>query len=407
MKNENKEIFIPGPSGRIQAKYYKSKQQGAPVALVLQPHPQYGGTMNNRIVYETYNCFFKNGFSIIRINFRGVEKSDGIFDNGQGELSDAAAALDWIEKENPGYSQCWVSGFSFGALICMQLIMRRPEVNKFITISPQPNLYDFSFLSPCPISGIVAALVGIIISPVSARLKGLNLGLVTLAIVFIGSHFFSNFKSITGGAGLGRKAAKLKFLGVDLDSGLTFGNIILEKNLIIYYFSLFLCVLLGIGAKNLTRTKIGRAFSAIRDRDIAAEALGINLFKYKMYAFALSSFYAGISGSLLFIISGGIEPGTFSLLYSITFIAIVIIGGVGTVLGPLYGAFFFTMLPGIIQNVLHLVGAADSGFFLNPGEIERIVFGFFIIFFLVVEPRGIWGIWFRLRNYFKAWPFSY
>ena len=155
MTTKNKEIFIPGPSGRIQAKYFKSKQKGAPVALVLQPHPQYGGTMNNRIVYETYNCFYKNNFSVIRINFRGVEKSDGIFDNGQGELSDAAAALDWIEKENPGYGQCWVSGFSFGALICMQLIMRRPEVNKFITISPQPNLYDFTFLSPCPISGIV------------------------------------------------------------------------------------------------------------------------------------------------------------------------------------------------------------------------------------------------------------
>ena len=155
MKVESKEIFIPGPSGRIQAQYYKSKKPASPVALVLQPHPQYGGTMNNRIVYETYNCFYKNNFSVIRINFRGVEKSDGVFDNGQGELSDAAAALDWIEKENPGYSQCWVSGFSFGALICMQLIMRRPEVNKFITISPQPNLYDFSFLSPCPISGIV------------------------------------------------------------------------------------------------------------------------------------------------------------------------------------------------------------------------------------------------------------
>ena len=155
MKIENKEIFIPGPSGRIQAKYFKNKQQGAPVALVLHPHPQYGGTMNNRVVYETYNCFYKNNFSVIRINFRGVDKSEGIFDNGQGELSDAAAALDWIEKENPGYSQCWVSGFSFGALICMQLIMRRPEVNKFITISPQPNLYDFTFLSPCPISGIV------------------------------------------------------------------------------------------------------------------------------------------------------------------------------------------------------------------------------------------------------------
>ena len=155
MTIENKEIFIPGPCGRIQAKYFKSKQRGAPVALVLQPHPQYGGTMNNRIVYETYNCFYKNNFSVIRINFRGVNKSDGVFDNGQGELSDAAAALDWIEKENPDYSQCWVSGFSFGSLICMQLIMRRPEVNRFIAISPQPNVYDFTFLAPCPISGLV------------------------------------------------------------------------------------------------------------------------------------------------------------------------------------------------------------------------------------------------------------
>ena len=155
MEIKDSEIFISGSSGRIQAKYSKSKQLGAPVALILSPHPQYGGTMNNKIVYETYNCFYKNNFSVIRINFRGVDKSDGVFDNGQGELSDAAAALDWIEKENPGYSQCWVSGFSFGALICMQLIMRRPEVSKFITISPQPNLYDFSFLSPCPISGIV------------------------------------------------------------------------------------------------------------------------------------------------------------------------------------------------------------------------------------------------------------
>ena len=155
MQSGSREIFIPGPSGRIQARYYKSKKLGAPVALVLQPHPQYGGTMNNRIVYETYNCFYKNGFSVVRINFRGVEKSDGLFDNGQGELSDAAAALDWIEKENPGFSQCWVSGFSFGSLICMQLIMRRPEVNKFVAISPQPNVYDFTFLAPCPISGLI------------------------------------------------------------------------------------------------------------------------------------------------------------------------------------------------------------------------------------------------------------
>ena len=155
MKPKSLEIFIPGPAGRLEAKYYKNPKFGSPVAIVLHPHPQYGGTMNNRIVYETYNCFYKNKFSVIRINFRGVEKSEGTFDNGQGELSDAAAALDWIERENPEYNQCWVSGFSFGALICMQLIMRRPEVNKFIAISPQPNLYDFTFLSPCPISGLV------------------------------------------------------------------------------------------------------------------------------------------------------------------------------------------------------------------------------------------------------------
>ena len=155
MVKKNTEVFIPGPAGRIQAKYLKSEKKGAPVALILQPHPQYGGTMNNKIVFETYNCFYENGFSVCRINFRGVGKSDGSFDHGQGELSDAAAALDWIERENFDYSQCWIAGFSFGSLIAMQLLMRRPEINRFISISPQPNVYDFSFLAPCPISGLI------------------------------------------------------------------------------------------------------------------------------------------------------------------------------------------------------------------------------------------------------------
>ena len=153
MDNKVLEIFIPGPAGRLEAKYYKSKKNTSPIALVLQPHPQYGGTMNNKVVVETFKTFMENDFSVCRVNFRGVGKSDGVFDNGQGELSDAAAALDWIERQNLDYSQCWVSGFSFGALICMQLIMRRPEVNNFIAISPQPNVYDFSFLAPCPTSG--------------------------------------------------------------------------------------------------------------------------------------------------------------------------------------------------------------------------------------------------------------
>ena len=153
MKPKSTEIFIPGPAGRLEGRYYKNPKFGSPVAIILQPHPQYGGTMNNRIVQLTYNIFLENGFSVIKINFRGVGRSEGIFDNGQGELSDAAAALDWVERQNLDYSQCWVSGFSFGSLICMQLIMRRPEVNNFIAISPQPNVYDFSFLAPCPTSG--------------------------------------------------------------------------------------------------------------------------------------------------------------------------------------------------------------------------------------------------------------
>ena len=153
MKQKSVEVFIPGPAGRLEGRYFKNQKQKSPIAIVLQPHPQYSGTMNNRIVVEIFNAFLENGFSVLRLNFRGVGKSDGTFDNGQGELSDAAAALDWIERENQDFSQCWVSGFSFGSLICMQLIMRRPEVSKFISVSPQPNVYDFTFLAPCPISG--------------------------------------------------------------------------------------------------------------------------------------------------------------------------------------------------------------------------------------------------------------
>ena len=155
MDNKIIEIFIPGPAGRLEAKYFKSKKNTAPIALVLQPHPQYGGTMNNKVVVETFNTFMENDFSVCRVNFRGVGRSDGEFDNGQGELADAAAALDWLERENLDNSQCWVSGFSFGSLIAMQLLMRRPEINRFVAISPQPNVYDFSFLSPCPTSGLM------------------------------------------------------------------------------------------------------------------------------------------------------------------------------------------------------------------------------------------------------------
>jgi len=155
MSNQVKEILFTGPDGRLVGKYKKGQSLNPPVALLLHPHPLYGGTMNNPIVTELYNMFDALGFSTFRFNFRGVGKSEGKFDNGLGELADAAAALDWVQRQNPNTNQCWVSGFSFGAVICMQLLMRRPEITRFVSVSPQPNLYDFNFLAPCPASGLI------------------------------------------------------------------------------------------------------------------------------------------------------------------------------------------------------------------------------------------------------------
>ena len=155
MSNQVKEILFTGPDGRLVGKYKKGQSLNPPVALLLHPHPLYGGTMSNPIVMELYNIFDSLGFSTFRFNFRGVGKSEGKFDNGLGELADAAAALDWVQRQNPNTNQCWVSGFSFGAVICMQLLMRRPEITRFISVSPQPNLYDFNFLAPCPASGLI------------------------------------------------------------------------------------------------------------------------------------------------------------------------------------------------------------------------------------------------------------
>ena len=144
-----------GEAIALQADLVTGQSLNPPVALLLHPHPLYGGTMNNPIVMELYNVFDSLGFSTFRFNFRGVGKSEGKFDNGLGELADAAAALDWVQRQNPNTNQCWVSGFSFGAVICMQLLMRRPEITRFISVSPQPNLYDFNFLAPCPASGLI------------------------------------------------------------------------------------------------------------------------------------------------------------------------------------------------------------------------------------------------------------
>jgi uncharacterized protein len=149
------EIIINGSEGRLEGRYHHSDQKNAPVVLVLHPHPLYGGTMNNKVVYRLYHMFAQNGFSVLRFNFRGVGKSQGQYDEGVGELTDAATALDWLQLQNPDAMTCWISGFSFGAWISMQLLMRRPELEGFVSVSPPANLYDFSFLSPCPAAGLI------------------------------------------------------------------------------------------------------------------------------------------------------------------------------------------------------------------------------------------------------------
>lgn len=149
------EIIFNGPAGRLEGRYQPSKQKNAPIAIVLHPHPQFGGTMNNQIVYQLFYMFQKRGFTTLRFNFRGIGRSQGEFDHGAGELSDAASALDWVQSLHPDSKSCWVAGYSFGAWIGMQLLMRRPEIDGFVSVSPPANLFDFSFLAPCPSSGLI------------------------------------------------------------------------------------------------------------------------------------------------------------------------------------------------------------------------------------------------------------
>ena len=150
------EVNIVGPEGRLEGRYHhQPNADRSPIALILHPHPQFGGTMNNKVVYNLFHAFARKGFSALRFNFRGVGKSPGAFDNGPGELSDAASALDWLQTSNPNASACWVAGFSFGAWISMQLLMRRPEIDSFISVAPPANVLDFSFLAPCPASGLI------------------------------------------------------------------------------------------------------------------------------------------------------------------------------------------------------------------------------------------------------------
>ncbi|MGL9718317.1 MAG: alpha/beta hydrolase [Wolbachia sp.] len=149
------EVFLNNAAKKIEGEYHQSKNANAPVVLILHHHPQYGGNMDSKMINSIYTSFVNNNFSALKINFRGVGKSTGTFDKGIGELTDAAVAIDWLQEHNPSNIPIWVAGFSFGAWVAMQLTMRRPEIVGFIALSLPVTKYDFSFLSPCPVPGLI------------------------------------------------------------------------------------------------------------------------------------------------------------------------------------------------------------------------------------------------------------
>jgi branched-chain amino acid transport system permease protein len=272
--------------------------------------------------------------------------------------------------------------------------------------------YGLDMLIWLPAAGVVAALAGLIVAPVATRLRGLYLAFVTLGLVFLGEHIFREARTLTGGAGNGRPTAEHRVLGFRFDEGGEVFGLYLSKAQKLFFLGLVLLLVMGLAAKNLFRSRVGRALAAIRDRDIAAEMMGIPLARYKLIAFVVSSFYAGIAGALFWAVVGRLTAEGFSFLLSIKYIAMIMIGGVATVSGSIMGAFFITFLPKVVEWLASLPGLAhyittDPSGMINTFQFEQILFGLFIVGFLILEPMGLYGIWIRVRNYWKGWPFSY
>ncbi|CAN5766263.1 branched-chain amino acid ABC transporter permease [soil metagenome] len=258
-----------------------------------------------------------------------------------------------------------------------------------------------------PAAALVPGLVGLIVAPLAARLRGLYLAIVTLGLVFLGEHVFREWRSVTGGPGVGRDGVQAALFGVSI-TGAGGGLDGAQKAYLFTFVLLLVAALLG---RNLARSKVGRAFAAVRDRDIAAEVIGVNLTRSKLLAFAISSAYAGVAGALLYTLTRTIDPNSFNLLMSVRFIAMVLIGGVATISGSIMGALFITLLPRFTQllpRFLPFIGeGARGGGLISTADLEVMLYGLLIVGFLIFEPRGLFGLWIRIRNYWKGWPFSY
>lgn len=256
-----------------------------------------------------------------------------------------------------------------------------------------------------PAAGLVAAVVGVVVAPLATRLRGLYLAIVTLGLVFVGEHLFSEWDDVTGGPASGRPPPAAELLGYRLDvDGAMF-----SRAQQLYWLLLVLLIVFAVAARNLARSNVGRAFTAIRDRDIAAGIIGVNLVKQKTVAFAISSFYAGCAGALFYMTFLNVNPSQFNLFLSVLFIVMVLIGGVGTISGAIAGAFLIAVLPRITEElaaVLPYISTRPQDI-PNVTHMQFVLYGLLIIGFLIFEPRGLFGIWVRLRNWWKSFPFSY
>lgn len=259
-------------------------------------------------------------------------------------------------------------------------------------------------------AAVVPAVIGLIVAPLAVRVRGLYLAILTLGLLMLGEQLFKQWVSLSGGSGVGRGVAQPVLFGSDLTIRYAVGPLIINKDISIYLLALVLLIVLGVMARNLARTRSGRAFSAVRDRDIAAEIMGVNLLRTKTLAFMLSSAYAGVAGALLSMLIGRIAPEQWTILLSIQVLAIIVIGGVATITGSLIGAAFVVLLPRVLEHVaphLPFISGSGGGGVITVFQLQSLLFGALIIVFLTLEPRGLFGLWYRVRTYFKTWPFSY
>jgi branched-chain amino acid transport system permease protein len=257
---------------------------------------------------------------------------------------------------------------------------------------------------------LAGGLIGALIGPFALRLRGNYLAIVTLGLVFVGEHIWRNADGLTGGNNGTAVDAEASIGPLDFGE-LSFAGQAFSFQQGYFWLIWGLVALVALVAKNITRTRPGRAMQAVRDRDLAAEVIGVSLARYKIGAFAISSALAGMAGALYGSLQQFVSPNEWNLFLSIQYIAIIIVGGVGTIFGAILGALFLGGLPVLIErysgNIPFVISGAGGDGVITVFALNQAVFGLLIVAFLVFEPRGLAAIWLRTKAYFKSWPFSY